>query len=1131
MPQAARGSAKSGGDDKPKEGLTKAQEQEFKRARGAISCAECRRLKLKCDKTVPCASCKRRGCASICPNGSLTTGQGTRFILADTDRLHRKIGDMSDRIRQLEDALSISHSATAHDTHPLLRRELLGVKSVLELHAATHSSVSTGSVVEQVVEEDTQFVDTFGTLAVREDGASTFYGRSAGTESLLLDEHSSEELSQSHSQNGLASLHPALDRLTFSFPAAPSVDIAVADIMQLMEEYLPPWPRAAQLCDLYLEQAPWFFGAITRRQLVEEALPMFYTEAAAAAGMTSSANVDTGIHQVNSAQVSPGSSGGIASSTVAFNLQPGSTSASSHTASAHDLGLIFVVFCFGALTDPDLPAAPHNMEASRYYQLTRAALALEPVLDRPPSVVTVQTLSLMAIYQGLVADENSIESTWALMGLSSRLAQSIGLHRDCSRWKLSPYEVQKRRALFWEIFITDCWQSLATGRLATFSLPFVDAELPSDPDQTIAEDGTPQPSFPAWKAKFGKECVSAVVENCLTTTAPKYSVILDVDRKIRDMELPKYAQADHAPKGVGLGQTMSYFMPKNYRDLTLLYVHRSYFARALSDFPTEPMRSPFAPSFLAGYRSACSLLGGIREQFSLFPVQIARFWVLWTHAFSAAVMLGSVVTHGPATKIAQAALSELRSADELFQKATEHGGRAIKFSPIVHRLYEKAYVAFTQGLQRKDIFSPRDPEGEKHDELSIFSGRTRTVATKSPKSLNNTRSMSQSKQSPHSSQSSPSHLPSPMETHSSRSSQSPHGTPQEGMSGTPPTLIRASVEAYGNSVHPMLIDQMRALEGQLETQISSVDYYNMNCQSTTVESTGGPSSSYISPPSLAPYEPSYENPPPPSNAPWPSPPSEPRQQAHIAPPPGPPPTYHHQQQQQHYSHVLQEHPSVHSMPMFGGVENIQQDVSPQASSHGYQDYHQQPQTHVRDQHMYSQVPHDQQEQWNTQATELVYTDNGHQYAEPVAEPLERHHSQPSYQPQHPYPHHHQSQQQQQPQVHTHHSYHAPAQTLHHQQHYPPSNPPPHRTYSHHESYAPPPTAPPVMHSISMAQHQPPDFGTLQETWTSFMQQELPIPGNHHTQQQQLQQQQHYQQPQQLQHQHYQQPVPMVGYRQ
>lgn len=119
------------------------------------------------------------------------------------------------------------------------------------------------------------------------------------------------------------------------------------------------------------------------------------------------------------------------------------------------------------------------------------------MLERPPSVATVQTLSLMAIYEGICSGENSIETTWALMGLACKLSQSVSISnlgymrlkfiipysrlafvreifhllpfllklidghaadRDCARWKLTPAEVQKRRALFWELFITDCWQ-------------------------------------------------------------------------------------------------------------------------------------------------------------------------------------------------------------------------------------------------------------------------------------------------------------------------------------------------------------------------------------------------------------------------------------------------------------------------------------------------------------------------------------------------------------------------------------------------------------------------------------------------------------------------------------------------
>jgi hypothetical protein len=71
----------------------------------------------------------------------------------------------------------------------------------------------------------------------------------------------------------------------------------------------------------------------------------------------------------------------------------------------HDLALLFVIFCFGAVTGGGLPPAPGNAEADRFYTLTRAAIALTPPTDRPPSVCTVQAISLMAIYQGMVANK------------------------------------------------------------------------------------------------------------------------------------------------------------------------------------------------------------------------------------------------------------------------------------------------------------------------------------------------------------------------------------------------------------------------------------------------------------------------------------------------------------------------------------------------------------------------------------------------------------------------------------------------------------------------------------------------------------------------------------------------------
>ncbi|KIR39943.1 hypothetical protein I307_04958 [Cryptococcus deuterogattii 99/473] len=47
-----------------------------RRQRQLYSCAECRRLKLKCDRQVPCSNCIRRGCQELCPNGSKQTVKG-----------------------------------------------------------------------------------------------------------------------------------------------------------------------------------------------------------------------------------------------------------------------------------------------------------------------------------------------------------------------------------------------------------------------------------------------------------------------------------------------------------------------------------------------------------------------------------------------------------------------------------------------------------------------------------------------------------------------------------------------------------------------------------------------------------------------------------------------------------------------------------------------------------------------------------------------------------------------------------------------------------------------------------------------------------------------------------------------
>ena len=66
----------------------------------------------------------------LCPTSPNDTYS---FVLANTETLHEKIDVLSHRVRSLEDAIKVAHSALHHnDPHPLLCDELLKIKNPIE---------------------------------------------------------------------------------------------------------------------------------------------------------------------------------------------------------------------------------------------------------------------------------------------------------------------------------------------------------------------------------------------------------------------------------------------------------------------------------------------------------------------------------------------------------------------------------------------------------------------------------------------------------------------------------------------------------------------------------------------------------------------------------------------------------------------------------------------------------------------------------------------------------------------------------------------------------------------------------------------------------------------------------------
>ncbi|KAI6150929.1 hypothetical protein BKA82DRAFT_4465224, partial [Pisolithus tinctorius] len=664
-----------------------ARETEHKRNNGQLSCAECNRLKIKCDKQIPCQSCRRRGCAALCPNGTLTTGQGTRFVLAATEHLHRRISKMSERIRQLEDSLGELQAQHSTEPHPLLRPDSSGASQRDD--DVGPLSADDSSVADHAPE----LVEALGTLSISDNGASRFFGATGGSHLTFVVSFDGE-------------LDPALPGRTYndalqsdSPPSQDFADGSTLNVEMLANDYLPTRERACYLTETYLEQTSWLVQHVSKDQILLKLLPAYYVN-------------------------------GVPHVALAGNYP-------------HILGLLFLVFAIGALVDPN--QEPGNAEAELYHQAAHAAICLQSVMERP-SLETIQALHLLGIYNTMSGNElagmrTSIETSWSLAALAAHLAHTA--HRDGLRWGLSREITTRRRIVFWDLFVTDVWNCLEAGRPPTFSLPYIDCQFPrgGSPHDKLHIGSDKQALFGSWTLRFASDCVADVAARTLTSEPPSYSTILELDHKVRNFPVTEAVEefasgallAKPSNKDISAMESTGRFLMSNSREVILLYIHRSYFAQAIIENPTNPLKSSYTPSFLAAYRASLTILRTVKAQYDLHPTLTARLWPIWTHAFSASIVFGTIVTRGPRSPMASDAMKELRDACILFCKASTHSRRAQKALPIITKLLEKAHNALLHA--QSDVPNQlgqqwSDAENEGGDELAIFAGRMKFVSVK-----------------------------------------------------------------------------------------------------------------------------------------------------------------------------------------------------------------------------------------------------------------------------------------------------------------------------------------------------------------------------------------------------------------
>lgn len=112
---------------------------------------------------------------------------------------------------------------------------------------------------------------------------------------------------------------------------------------------------------------------------------------------------------------------------------------------------------------------------------------MSAVLNRP---------KLSTVQAGLLLLQRPDGDSWALTGQLVAVAQNLGLHLDCSNWKIPEWERSLRKRLAWGLFMQDKWGALIHGRPSLIHLdnwsvkPVESRDFPESSEDGEEEEGS-----------------------------------------------------------------------------------------------------------------------------------------------------------------------------------------------------------------------------------------------------------------------------------------------------------------------------------------------------------------------------------------------------------------------------------------------------------------------------------------------------------------------------------------------------------------------------------------------------------------------------------------------------------------
>ncbi|KID83504.1 fungal specific transcription factor domain-containing protein [Metarhizium guizhouense ARSEF 977] len=393
------------------------------------SCLSCRRRRKKCDRTDPCANCRRAGTECVFvprrPSTRQYSGAGAlervRYLEGVVQQLRAKLESLSASHEGGDGASSRGH--TASPAQPHAAHDADGVPG---LHEEDEDE-------DEEEEEVTQLQTEFGQLAVG-DGRSRYIvsnfwanltEKVDGAASILEDLAEEEEARREQGDEQPTSILGLGPSLADAGPLHPAPD-EFAVYWRLYKENCYPIIRVLHM--------PTVEPVVLRYQ--------------GRAGGDMPAGVEA---------------------------------------------LLFAVYfaAVASLPDEECRAALGGDKCvlvGRYKAGMERALARARLLETDEVVV----LQAFAVFLGSLRSYCNLRLMWSLTSIAARLAQNMGLHRDGTHFRLPAFVVEARRRLWWTICALDARAAEDSGYRTSMHASGWDTQMPRNLDDADLAPGLAQ---------------------------------------------------------------------------------------------------------------------------------------------------------------------------------------------------------------------------------------------------------------------------------------------------------------------------------------------------------------------------------------------------------------------------------------------------------------------------------------------------------------------------------------------------------------------------------------------------------------------------------------------------------------